>query len=912
MHKPAYKQFVTFIAALPVYCFNLGYMRRLFYGVSALFVLAVYVGFVVPSTLESGAVQLQSSDAYTTYAQLSTPSAPLLAATNEVLQQTVAPTMSTSDDVDHRLVGMLLHIKWLLAKQSSTGGLSKELFDKQVQSLLDDDDDNDDDSDGDTFENSTLTTPIFSGPIGSNLALGTYYLSGDGGDEGILIDGAGAVQLTAVLKDTSGDAGANGYILLSTGTGTNWVATSTLGISGSLSNNSVTPDYIASAGQTDEYCLTYESTGDTWEWQTCGSGGGGLATTSIDTSIELSTIIGDETGTGALVFAGAPTFTGTITAVAANFSGNVGIGTTTPNEKLTVQGNINLSSAGGAIYFDDTRFLYASSTNHGLLFGELAGENIGAGDLYNIAFGYQAGRNADSNYNIFVGTYAGSNSSGQHNYLFGYNAGYNNNGAANFIMGPDAGYNNFGGNNFIFGDDAGYNNNGTENFILGTNAGYGSSGSSNFIVGASAGYSNTGSNNIFLGEEAGYNNGGSGNILLGYRAGNNLTSGSHNIVLGYDIDSALATTSNALNIGNLIFGTGLDGTGTTLSSGNIGIGSTSPSSKLTIQNTGSGNSFIVEDVASDTTPFVIDASGRVGIGALTPSTALDIQGTTGTSIVAKVTSTGAAGSSQLAAYSASGWSILHSNGSSANVNGVPASAAGISFGLQPFVFAGNNAEYARLDTSGNFGIGTTTPAQKLQVFGNIRVGTAGGNGCLEDYAGTLISGTCSSDENLKKDIEPIAQEGRSYLESLAALTPVTYTWNETASDLYSKDVDFENLGLIAQDVESQFPELVSFNGEGYRQVNFSAFPFYIIEALKEVWQKIQGHDERIETLEEENEYLKSRLNEIEDELNVTPPPSPTPEPEPPSEAPTDPAPEDPPAAEPPPEVSPEPPTEPTP
>ena len=39
---------------------------------------------------------------------------------------------------------------------------------------------------------------------------------------------------------------------------------------------------------------------------------------------------------------------------------------------------------------------------------------------------------------------------------------------------------------------------------------------------------------------------------------------------------------------------------------------------LTIQNNGTGNSFVVNDVASDTTPFVIDSAGNVGIGN-TPS-----------------------------------------------------------------------------------------------------------------------------------------------------------------------------------------------------------------------------------------------------------------------------------------------------
>jgi hypothetical protein len=143
----------------------------------------------------------------------------------------------------------------------------------------------------------------------------------------------------------------------------------------------------------------------------------------------------------------------------------------------------------------------------------------------------------------------------------------------------------------------------------------------------------------------------------------------------------------------------------------------------------------------------------------------------------------------------------------------------------------------------------------------------------------VIGGTCTSDERLKENIELLANSNpRSYLEAVTALKPVTYTWNEEAGTRYGKNTNIANLGFIAQDVEEVFPELISRNKDGFRQVDFGAFTFYLVEAMKELWTKVRGIDERLEDLEAENEYLKSRLDEIEDELNITPPPAPSPEP----------------------------------
>lgn len=278
----------------------------------------------------------------------------------------------------------------------------------------------------------------------------------------------------------------------------------------------------------------------------------------------------------------------------------------------------------------------------------------------------------------------------------------------------------------------------------------------------------------------------------------------------------------------------------------------------------------------------IFTGGNFGIGDITPDSMLDVE-TTGVGYIAQFTD----GTRDLRFFTSSGYGALGSER--------------VGDDLRLYVDGNATRGLTVQNGTGNIGIGTSTPAQKLQVFGNIRVGTSGSNGCIENYAGGVIGGTCSSDQNLKTNIESLAEEGRSYIEGLAALTPVSYNWNQAAVELYRKDKNAVNLGLIAQDVESQFPELVSENEDGYKQVDFGALPFYIIEALKELWTKVQGQDERLLELEQENEYLKDRIENIEDELNLDAP-APPPEPEP------EPIPEVPPEETPTPEV----PTEPTP
>ncbi|HLP86503.1 MAG TPA: tail fiber domain-containing protein, partial [Candidatus Paceibacterota bacterium] len=138
------------------------------------------------------------------------------------------------------------------------------------------------------------------------------------------------------------------------------------------------------------------------------------------------------------------------------------------------------------------------------------------------------------------------------------------------------------------------------------------------------------------------------------------------------------------------------------------------------------------------------------------------------------------------------------------------------------------------DGSGNVGIGTNSvSAQKLVVAGNIRVGT-GTTGCVEDADGTLLTGTCSSDERLKKNINPLGD----VLDRLVQITPVTYNWR---SDEFPERYLGDSLqtGLIAQEVEEQFPELVVTDSNGFKQITFQYLPFYMLQGIKELNLKVE-------------------------------------------------------------------------
>ena len=230
----------------------------------------------------------------------------------------------------------------------------------------------------------------------------------------------------------------------------------------------------------------------------------------------------------------------------------------------------------------------------------------------NLALGnYSLYKNTTGVGNVANGWYAASqNTTGGYNTALGYQALYYNTvGSYNVAVGNDSlGWFTEGAWNTAIGSLAlGYTyTKSFANTALGYQAG----------LGNSTGYSNASS--TWIGYQAGANiRTGSSNIALGYKAADALTTGSNNIVIGYDVDARAVDASNTLNIGNILFGDNLWGSGTTIG-GRIGIATSTPW-RTNSQDFGFvvATSTVIAARATTTSGTVLGATAPVGTATTT-------------------------------------------------------------------------------------------------------------------------------------------------------------------------------------------------------------------------------------------------------------------------------------------------------
>ena len=148
-----------------------------------------------------------------------------------------------------------------------------------------------------------------------------------------------------------------------------------------------------------------------------------------------------------------------------------------------------------------------------------------------------------------------------------------------------------------------------------------------------------------------------------------------------------------------------------------------------------------------------------------------------------------------------------------------------------------SSEAMRINNTGKIGIGTSSPSYQLQLS--------------TDSAAkpSTNTWTIASDARIKN----VTGEYTKGLDAVCALRPITYKYNGKCG---FEDTETENISIIAQEAVNHFPECVgSFKGEldgeetDLLNWNGHALTFALVNAVKELTAKIETLEARVTELE---------------------------------------------------------------
>jgi hypothetical protein len=132
------------------------------------------------------------------------------------------------------------------------------------------------------------------------------------------------------------------------------------------------------------------------------------------------------------------------------------------------------------------------------------------------------------------------------------------------------------------------------------------------------------------------------------------------------------------------------------------------------------------------------------------------------------------------------------------------------------------------------------------------------NGCVRGFDGSSIAGACASDQRFKRDVTPFGPS----LDRVAGLRPVHYFWR--ADEFPARQFGTHQVyGLVAQDVESVLPELVTTDGQGFKAVDYTKLPLLAVQAIKELKARHDELADRYSALSAAHVLLERRLAQIE-------------------------------------------------
>jgi len=126
------------------------------------------------------------------------------------------------------------------------------------------------------------------------------------------------------------------------------------------------------------------------------------------------------------------------------------------------------------------------------------------------------------------------------------------------------------------------------------------------------------------------------------------------------------------------------------------------------------------------------------------------------------------------------------------------------------------------------------------------------------YTGTW---TQASDKRYKSNIKPLLGLGNK----VNLLQPVEYEWNKEQFPEHNFP-DGNQIGLIAQEVEKLFPEIVATNTDGYKSVDYSKISVLLIQAIKEQQNEIEKQADEMEKQSDKIEKQSDEINKMKSEL----------------------------------------------
>ncbi len=576
------------------------------------------------------------------------------------------------------------------------------------------------------------------------------------------------------------------------------------------------------------------------------------------------------------------------------------------------------NTAGNYNIFIGPRAGYNNLTGSGsVAIGNAASYTLsGAGNILNLAIGDSAGFANTSSENTFMGGWAGrNNTSGFANTFIGTKSGFsNNNGNSNIFLGKNSGYNNTSGRgsiaignaalfsmtggfnqyNTAIGDSSFYSsiNNTTFGYMRNTGVGNSSgrnnvNGVENTFIGARAGFSNDSSiRNTFIGADAGYSlrstfNGynsfvgalagasmtsGQGNSIVGAYSAFNKVSGYDNVYMGYqagynDISGVRNTSIGAYA------GLGTNGAGTL--SHNVFVGTYSGYecnanyntflgvNSGSVSTTGTQNVFVggsvlsVRNTIGNRNTFLGSEAGYENISGNNNSI-IGFQ--------ADLLSGNLSNATAIGAYARVDESNCLVLGGIAGINGAIANTnvgIGTTTPHAPLQFqnALANRKIVMWETVNNdldffgFGINSATLRYQIPAGGNVHRFFAGNTALLSIFSdgNATLAGSLTqlSDARLKQHIIPLS----STINALKKINAYSYYWKDINRD---KD---QQIGLLAQEVDKVFPQLVKKDTAGLMSVNYSGFVPLLIKGMQEQQEMIEYMQKRMELLEEQNKKL---------------------------------------------------------